>query len=293
MKKTVKDEVSRLVVVLSFLLAASLGLRAVSNAQEQRINPQQGRASNPLEGNPDAIKAGQMLFDTACSGCHGEHAEGGRGPNLADGRLVRRRGVQRLFGSIHNGVPGTEMPGFNLPDQQIWQMLAFISSLSAPAAASKVPGNPEVGKEIYSGKGKCSSCHMILGQGGFLGPDLSNVGALRSWNQLKQALLDPNSRQTSGYEGVTVVTTTGAEITGIAKYQTNYSLAVLDAAGKLHLLPMQDVQKLTIRDDSLMSDYQGRLTPQEIEDVLAFLSRQSVRPITPGTVLGRRAREIE
>jgi putative heme-binding domain-containing protein len=125
---------------------------------------------------------------------------------------------------------------------------------------------------------------MIMGRGGFLGPDLSNIGMTRSWKQIRQALLDPDTRSMTGYQGVTVVPTVGAPITGIVKYDTNYSLAVQDAEGNLHLLTMHDVRKLIFRKGSLMpDDYARRLTPGEIDDVVAFLSRQSVRPIKKET----------
>ena len=264
--------------MFSFLLITLLGLLLSSKAQDD--NQKKNAVKNPLEGQPEAITEGQNLFLASCSGCHGTHAEGGRGPNLADGRIVRRTDDQHLFGAIHNGVPGANMPAFDLPDAQIWQLLAYIHSLSSPAAESHVPGDPEAGEATFFGKGGCSSCHMILGRGGMLGPDLSNIGMSRSWNQLTQALVDPKSRSQSGYQGVTVVTTKGTKITGIAKYNTNYSLVVQDADGNLHPLSMQEVRQLIFRKGSLMpDDYLERLAPKEIDDVVAFLSRQSVRPI--------------
>jgi putative heme-binding domain-containing protein len=268
----------RLMKTLRFLLITLAWLLCSGKAQDS--SQKSTGAMNPLEGRPDAIEAGQKLFAGACSGCHGAHAEGGRGPNLADGSLIRRRDDQRLFASIRNGVPGADMPPSTLPDAQIWQLLAYIRSLSAPAAESYVAGDPETGKDVFSGKGGCGHCHMILGRGGVLGPDLSNIGMSRSWKQLKRALLDPKSRSRAGFQGVTVVTTRGPQITGIVKDNTNYSVEVQDAEGNLHLLPMQDVRELIFRRGSLMpGDYDRRLTPKEIDDVLAYLSRQSLRPI--------------
>lgn len=255
-----------------------LGMLLSSKAQDD--NQKKNAVKNPVEGQPEAIAEGQKLFVASCSGCHGTHAEGGRGPNLADGSIVRRTDDEHLFGAIHNGVPGANMPAFNLPGTQIWQLLAYIHSLSSPAAESHVPGDPEAGKATYYGKGGCSNCHMILGRGGMLGPDLSNIGMSRSWHQLTQALVNPKFRSQAGFQGVTIVTTKGAKITGIAKYNTNYSLVVQDAEGNLHSLSMQDIRELIFRKGSLMpDDYGQRLSPKEIDDVVAFLSRQSVRPI--------------
>jgi putative heme-binding domain-containing protein len=288
--KPTQDEGARIVKTLLFLLLTLPGLGVPGKAQGN--NPTPSGAMNPREMNPVTIAAGQKLFAATCSGCHGAHAEGGRGPNLADGTLIRRKDAQHLFGSIQKGVPGTDMPPFNLPDAQIWQLLTYIYSLSTPAAESRVPGDAETGKAIFFGRGNCSSCHMILGRGGFLGPDLSNAGMAHSWNQLKQALLDPTSRSTTGYQGITVVPTSGPPITGIVKYNTNYSVAVQDAGGNLHLLPMHEVRKLIFRKGSLMpDDYPRRLTPAEIDDVVAFLSRQSVRPIKIPTAPASPARD--
>ena len=56
---------------------------------------------------PEDIAAGEKLFVSACSGCHGKTGEGGRGPNLNDGKLVRRLNDQRLFSAIKAGVPSS------------------------------------------------------------------------------------------------------------------------------------------------------------------------------------------
>jgi len=90
---------------------------------------------------------------------------------------VRRLSDEQLFDSIKKGVPGTDMPPCALPDEQIRRMAAFVRSLSQPAIASVVKGDVEAGREIFFKKGGCVSCHMIRSQGGFPGPDLSDIGA--------------------------------------------------------------------------------------------------------------------
>jgi len=61
---------------------------------------------------------------------------------------------------------------------------------------------------------------------------------------------------------------------------------VLDLEGNLHLISMNDVRELTISERSLMpGDYGQRLSKQDLEDLLAFLARQSVR--LSGTASGR------
>ena len=219
---------------------------------------------------------GKELFAGACGGCHGVNGEGGQGPNIAAGNQVRRLKDEQLFHVIREGVRGTGMPPSNFSDDQTWQIVRFVRSLSAPAADSVVSGDAVAGRGIFFGKGGCSGCHMIQGEGGFPGPDLSNAGGTRTAAQLRQSLLQPNARPRPDFRAVTATLKDGREIQGVARSYSNYSLGVLDAKGKMHLLASQDVAKVTFRKESMMpGDYAKRLSAAEIENVLAFLSRQT------------------
>jgi cytochrome c oxidase cbb3-type subunit 3 len=234
--------------------------------------------TNPFARQPDAALAGKKLFASSCSGCHGANGEGGRGPNLAEGRRIRRLPDRTLFNSIRSGVPGTDMPPTPLPDDQIWRLVAFVRDLSAPAYESKLPGDPEAGAAIFFGKARCDGCHMIHGHGGLIGPDLTDVGAQRSGPQLLESLLKPSARIVDGYAGVTAAALDGGEISGVARNNDDYSIQILDAKGDLHLLSKDQLREVVFRKDSLMpADYEKRLTPEEISNLIAFLARQSVR----------------
>src|SRR5437868_3916100 len=112
-----------------------------------------GVASSLLAQAPNGD--GRKLFLASCSGCHGANAEGGRGPNLTEGRAIRRLDDDALFASIKSGVPGTDMPPTNLPDEQIRTLAAYVRSLSAPAYESKVAGDAEAGASLYFGQAGC------------------------------------------------------------------------------------------------------------------------------------------
>jgi cytochrome c oxidase cbb3-type subunit 3 len=246
-------------------------------AQFPRPEPAADR--NPLAGQADAVSAGAKVFATSCSGCHGANGEGGRGPNLTMGRAIRRLNDRGIFTTIRTGVPGTDMPPTSLPDDDTWRLVAFVRNLSAPANESKLPGDPDAGAAIFFGKGGCDRCHMIRGRGGFLGPDLTDAGALHTVPQLREALLKPNARIADGYQGVTATMQDGAKISGVARNDDDYSIQILDSKGDLHLLSKSNLRDVLFQKNSLMpGDYGSRLTTDEISNVLAFLSRQSVRP---------------
>ena len=103
----------------------------------------------PLEGNPDAIQSGMGLFRGRCADCHGMDARGVRGPDITQ-VWASGRTDDGLFKTIKNGVPGTEMPANpRMLDHEIWQILAYLRTLAAPAPTDPPRGNAENGERIF------------------------------------------------------------------------------------------------------------------------------------------------
>ncbi|MBI3665257.1 MAG: c-type cytochrome [Acidobacteria bacterium] len=231
---------------------------------------------NPLEKDRAAMAAGKKLFAEACGTCHGTTGHGGRGPNLADGKIVQPAKNKQLFDSIRKGVAGTEMPPCSLEDEKIWQLVAFLRDMTANAFETEVPGDAAAGKALFFGKARCAECHMIRGQGGLMGPDLANIGLTRSVEKLREAILQPDAEVDPSFRGVTVVTVDGRKIEGVARNYSNYSIQVVDREGRLHLLERREWRELDWHKKSLMPDnYAQTLSSTEVQDLLAFLSRQS------------------
>ena len=220
-----------------------------------------------------SIDAGREIYMGACSGCHGATGEGSQGPSLLSGR-VSRLTDQTLFNTIRNGLPGTTMPNFSLPPATVWQIAAFVRSLTAPAITARVSGDPARGRALFFGEAKCSTCHMILGQGGHPGPDLSNAGAERTLHQLRESILKPSERIEEGFRAVRAVLRDGRAISGVAKNYNNYSVQILDLQGQLHLLRRDELKRFDLQENSLMPTLADA---QQATDIIAFLARQSTR----------------
>jgi putative heme-binding domain-containing protein len=262
--------VALLLILMSPLLAQHEG--------PQRPDVSPDPPAGQFFGNAEAIEQGRTLFVTVCSGCHGPNGEGGRGPNLIEGGNTRQASNRELFEWIQKGIPGTDMPPSALPDEQVWRLAAFVRNLSASAYDQRLPGDPVAGRELFFGRAGCMNCHAIRGQGGLLGPDLSDEGASRKQVQIREAIVDPNKRITDGFTPVVVKVKGGIEIAGVAKNYNNYSMQLLDKSGSLHLLPKAQLDSVVFRAKTWMpADYAQRLTAAEIDNLVSFLSRQVIR----------------
>lgn len=103
---------------------------------------------NPYDGNAVAIQDGRRLFDWFnCSGCHGGHAGGGMGPSLRDERWLYGNRDDQIYDSIAAGrSKGMPSWGTKIPQNQIWELVAYIKSMRTPQEADppRVPSAENV-----------------------------------------------------------------------------------------------------------------------------------------------------
>lgn len=90
--------------------------------------------TNPMANDPVALQDGRRLFDWYnCSGCHGGHAGGGMGPSLRDEVWIYGNRDDQIFDSIAQGrANGMPAWGSKIPQQQIWELVAYIKSMRTP-----------------------------------------------------------------------------------------------------------------------------------------------------------------
>lgn len=262
--------------------AATLGA-AICAAQEHAPE----RAKNPLAANAAALAAGSRLYVQACQACHGGEGRGDRGPALATSVFAHGSSDGELFLSIHNGFPGTQMPGFSsLKADQIWQLVTYLRSLSGSGAttAEKVAGNAGAGEALFFGKAACGACHGVQAKGGIVGPDLSAGGRFPA-DLLRRKILDPNTSMNPQARGriataVSVTTKDGRTLRGARRAEDSFSLLMTTADGILQRLDKDRLAEIRYEFESLMPPgYGARLNPNEIDDLVAYLKSQTGRDL--------------
>lgn len=92
---------------------------------------------NPVAGDPAAVQRGMRHFNQFnCIGCHAPNGAGGMGPSLSNAKFIYGGEPENIYLSILQGRPaGMPAWGGMLPDQVIWELVAYIQSISREPAA--------------------------------------------------------------------------------------------------------------------------------------------------------------
>jgi len=222
---------------------------------------------------PEDIALGAKTFRSHCAPCHGMHGEGGRGPNLASGRFYHGRSDANLLTNIMEGIPGTEMPALFYMEDRVWQIIAYIRSLNA--SAERPAGDVARGAALFRSKG-CTGCHRVNGEGGGLGPDLTQVGKIRSIEHLRQSIVDPSADVQPRYWVASFRDAAGQPGEGFVMNEDTYSVQLMDMNQQLHSYEKVELRDYKVEKVSKMPSYMDSLTGQPLSDLVAYLA--SLRP---------------
>ena len=136
------------------------------------------------------------------------------------------------------------------------------------------------GKAIYEGKGNCAICHRIKGAGAFSGPDLSDVGQRRP-EQLLTKLQNPDAEINAANRPYRVVLKNGTAVNGRLLNLDTFTIQMMDEKGNLRSFTKTDLKEYNFVAKSPMPSYTGKLSEQEMNEVVAYLS--ILHPLqTPG-----------
>ena len=250
-------------LIAIFIAGSTGGLAIGLSAQEQ---------ATPYTTVQD-IQSGQQLFARHCSICHGVDAAGGDiAPDLTTGEFQHAGTDAGLFNVISDGVPDTPMLGINRgrTDQSVWQLVAYLRSLSGGPRVA-VAGDATSGARLYRDRGSCAGCHMIDGEGGRHGPNLSTIGDRRSPDQLLSDLVDPDERVQPRWWTMRVTHRDGTRMEGLRMNEGTYSVRILDGDDNMWSFLKRDLLMSQRIETSSMPAYAGTLNDGELEDLVAYL----------------------
>lgn len=146
-------------------------------------------------------------------------------------------------------------------------------------------GNAKRGKTIFmSAKAQCVPCHKVHGQGGEVGPDVSQIGGKFDRTHLIESILDPSAEILQGYQATVIEIKSGRVVTGIVKSESATAVTLVNAEGGRIIIPVAEIESRAASQVSLMpTGLADGMTPGEFTDLIAYLEtlRTGPKP-TPG-----------
>ena len=234
----------------------------------------------------------------SCLGCHQLNDEGGRiGPNLNRSSFnYKPEWLYAWISNPQNFRPGTKMPNLGLEPGEVRAITSFLVSFQAEEGDEKfetpedwkqylcAKGDPKRGENIFydsEGIANCSKCHLVKGQGGAVGPDLSYIGTSRTRKFLLESILNPSAVITHGYQTVMILTKNRKFITGIKKNEDESGFDIVDKEGKNLYISREKIKKFKIQKISSMpGNFGDLLKVKDVTDVLAYLESLTLPVIT-------------
>jgi putative heme-binding domain-containing protein len=212
------------------------------------------------------------VFRQRCADCHGTDGRGVRGPDITH-VWSSGRTDPGLFRTIRTGVPNTEMPAFVAPrtsDREIWQILAYLRTIAAPAPADPPRGNAENGAKVF--RAHCASCHRVNAAGGRIGPDLSRIGSARSRETLVVRIRRGAEEFAPGFAPVTVTPDSGPPIQGVKKNEDLFSVQIMDARERIQGYEKDQVKSVANGTRSAMPQFgPDRISEGDLDDLVRYL----------------------
>lgn len=265
-----------LLVLLGAAAATSFG------AQRGQLSPAAVRP--PATLTPQFYTSGQIAFGEGrfvarCGFCHGRDAAGGEGdgPDLTRSDFVSEDVYGNKIGPlVRNGIPSAGMPAFDIEDNELGAIVAFVHDQKTRAEAAQggrrsvapedlATGNAEAGRAWFNGTGGCAACHSATG-------DLAGVaGRFEGLNLLQRMLYPAGGRGGGPQARVSITESNGQVVTGTLRSQNEFSITITDANGQQRTWDTGDVRFEV--DDPLEAHFQalGRYTDTDMHNVYAYL----------------------
>jgi cytochrome c oxidase cbb3-type subunit 3 len=259
-------------LLLTAFFFASQQLAFAQTQAAAPVAPQQARAAAKTY-DPNLIEQGANLFRQDCAFCHGRDAGGGEtGPDLTRSTLVHQDvNGDKIGPVVTNGRPEAGMPPFDISEQQVAELAAFIHTQRKNANTRKGgrkgvdavdlrTGNVAAGKKYFEGAGGCTTCHSPTG-------DLAGIASRLKGLDLERQMLYPKHPKSR----VTVTPTSGPAVTGILAYLDEFTVALVDSDGSYRSWPTKEVQFKVDAPVNAHADLFSKYTDDDIHNLMAYL----------------------
>ncbi len=181
--------------------------------------------------------------------------------------------VDDLDAWLKNPIEPKDPVGSNRPFVKSWTVDDLVGDLATGLRGR----SPEIGQRIFA-EASCAQCHKVAGQGGTVGPELTDV--FKRWKgkgdhtAVLREILDPSHRIDPKYAVHLIITLDGKTYSGIVTAEDKTSVSVLDnpESPQPKVIPKSDIDEMVKTSRSMMPKaLLDRFTQDEIFELIAYL----------------------
>jgi putative heme-binding domain-containing protein len=156
-------------------------------------------------------------------------------------------------------------------ETELGALVAYLRNMGSVSLSDVAIGDAARGRDLFTGKGNCDSCHRVGASGPRTAPDLSAIGANRTAATLQRALVDPNAALLPINRPVRAVLRDGAVVAGRRLNEDTFTVQILANDGRLVSLDRAAIRDYTVSREATMPSYADSLTDAERADLVAYL----------------------
>jgi len=137
--------------------------------------------------------------------------------------------------------------------------------------ASLRKGDVAKGRNVFFGKSACWTCHTVGTEGSNFGPDLTNIGDIRSRHDILEAIVYPSASFAREYETHQVITKSNI-YTGVIAEQLADAIIITVGPGPGIRVPRSEITAIEPHNISMMPPgLDQQLSNEELSDLMTFL----------------------
>ncbi len=144
------------------------------------------------------------------------------------------------------------------------------STGSAVSLAALNPSEIERAKHVIADNG-CLTCHRIEKQGKYIGPPLNGVGARRTTDEIRTAIVTPHPTLAPGNNLARLTTADGTTLTVRVQSQDDHDVRVIGASGEVITYSKPGLREFTTIDTNPMPAFGGKITGEDLDDLVRYL----------------------
>ena len=135
-------------------------------------------------------------------------------------------------------------------------------------------GDRDRGRKIFRDNAAvyCIRCHKANGEGGEVGPELTDIAKKHPREYLLASIIAPNQEIAQGFESVVVAKTDGQVVAGVFKAEDEKTLKLMTAEAKLLEIAKSDIEERKRGESAMPEELHKKLTPAELRDLVEWLS---------------------